>query len=239
MRRIKVVVPAVLAASLTLLCGRVIYAQSSDNKEVKQDKKKPEQGSKDSGPTEKRKLKGAFKGQPIETPQGQALSDVVDAARAAREQKQEAKEQGKPRPPVISNADLKAKSAAPANGKAQQPAQAPASAPAAPPAVSAFHPTDLEGHDEAYWRDKAKAARDRADRAREEVAAADAEAKKQENDFYSWDDGQYRDSIIKPAWDRAKEALANAQKELSDAEEALKNLEDDARKAGAMPGWIR
>lgn len=236
MKRPHARVLTVFGCSVTLLCAAGLYSQSTDNKEVKQDKKKSEEASKASGGTDKRKLKGSFKGQPIETPQGQTLSDVVDAARAARDQKQQAKEQGKPKPPVISNVDLAPK---PAAGGKPQPAQAPPSASAPPAAAGTYRPTDLEGHDETYWHEKAKAARDRMDRAREAMTAADAEAKKQENDFYSWDDGQYRDNIIKPAWDRAKDALASAQKEMSDAQEALKNLEDDARKAGAMPGWIR
>ncbi len=237
MRRSKGAVLMVLGGIAGLSLSSIAFSQSTDNKEVKDKKEKAPDAQKP--PEEKRKLKGAFKGQPIETPQGQSLSDVVDAARAAREQKQQAKEQGKPKPPTISNTDLKSKAAPAATPAPTQPApSAPPAAPATAPATS-YHPTDLEGHDEGYWHQKAQAARDRVTTAREAAAAADAEAKKQENDFYSWDDGQYRDNVIKPAWDRAKEALETARKELADAEEALKNLEDDARKAGALPGWIR
>ena len=38
------------------------------------------------------------------------------------------------------------------------------------------------------------------------VAELEAATKKLENDFYAWDDGQYRDRVIKPAWDQPRGA---------------------------------
>ena len=66
-----------------------------------------------------------------------------------------------------------------------------------------------------------------------------ATSRKLENDFYAWDDGQYRDRVIKPAWDRAKADLEQAKVELEAAEKQLADLPERARKAGALPGWIR
>ena len=63
--------------------------------------------------------------------------------------------------------------------------------------------------------------------------------RKLENDFYAWDDGQYRDRVIKPAWDHAKSELTDAKNELVAAEKDLADLPEKARQAGAMPGWIR
>jgi hypothetical protein len=60
-----------------------------------------------------------------------------------------------------------------------------------------------------------------------------------EADFYSWDDGAYRDGVIKPAWDKAREDLATARRELPLAERTLDDLPDRARRAGALPGWLR
>jgi hypothetical protein len=75
------------------------------------------------------------------------------------------------------------------------------------------------------------------DKARvEELSAA---TKKLENDFYAWDDGQYRDRVIKPAWDRSRSDLETAKQELAEAEKDLADLPEKARKAGALPGWIR
>jgi hypothetical protein len=98
---------------------------------------------------------------------------------------------------------------------------------------------DLQGHDEAYWRAKAAAVRDAVAKATDALAAAEAEEKREENDFYAWDDGQYRDNVIKPAWDRAKAETEKARADLEAARKQLDGLEDEARRAGAFPGWIR
>ncbi len=95
------------------------------------------------------------------------------------------------------------------------------------------------GEGEAYWRGEARRLRDRAAGLKETIARLEAESKKLENDFYSWDDGAYRDRVIKPAWDKAREELATARKELPVAEKELVDLPDRARKAGALPGWLR
>ncbi len=71
------------------------------------------------------------------------------------------------------------------------------------------------------------------------VAELEAATRKLENDFYAWDDGQYRDRVIKPAWDHAKSELTDAKNELVAAEKDLADLPEKARQAGAMPGWIR
>jgi hypothetical protein len=75
--------------------------------------------------------------------------------------------------------------------------------------------------------------------AKARVVELEAATSKLENDFYAWDDGQYRDRVIKPAWDRSKSELADAKNELVEAEKDLADLPEKARQAGAMPGWIR
>ena len=70
----------------------------------------------------------------------------------------------------------------------------------------------------------------------EELTAA---VKKLENDFYAWDDGQYRDRVIKPSWDKTRDQLEDAKRELEAAEKDLSDLPEKARRAGAAPGWIR
>jgi hypothetical protein len=106
------------------------------------------------------------------------------------------------------------------------------------PAASEESAEPPEGS-EAYWREEARRARERVTAIREEIARLEVEAKKLESDFYSWDDGAYRDRVIKPAWDKAREELATARKDLPEAEKELADLPDRARKAGALPGWIR
>jgi hypothetical protein len=108
-------------------------------------------------------------------------------------------------------------------------APAPASTPGA--AVSA-------GGEE-YWRNEARRVRERVTELRAAIVRLEAETRKMEADFYSWDDGAYRDGVIKPAWDKAREDLATARRELPLAERALEDLPDRARREGALPGWLR
>ena len=117
--------------------------------------------------------------------------------------------------------------------------EAPAAAPTPPASVEMPKIVDLQGHDEAYGRAKATATRDAVRKAQDALAAAEADEKRQENDFYNWDDGQYRDNVIKPAWDHAKEETIRAREAFAAAQKDLDGLEDEARRAGAYPGWIR
>ncbi len=96
-----------------------------------------------------------------------------------------------------------------------------------------------EAGGEAEWRETARRERKHVEDAKSRVADLTATSRKLENDFYAWDDGQYRDRVIKPAWDRAKADLEQAKVELEAAEKQLTDLPERARKAGALPGWIR
>ena len=92
---------------------------------------------------------------------------------------------------------------------------------------------------EYFWRGQMRSARERVLRWKDRVEEFETQSKKLENDFYTWDDGQYRDSVIKPAWDRKREELETARRELERAEKELEDLPEKARKAGALPGWLR
>lgn len=199
------------------------------------------------------KLSGGFgraASTPVPRPQsGQSLQDVVRAASETRQGKET------PKPGVaITNQTLVTDpnrgrlttwqgsahpaGATPAAG-ARNPAAAHAPAPTAtaPPASAAE--AGAESTEETKWREAARLARERVANGRERVTQLDAETHKLENDFYSWDDGQYRDRVIKPSWDHAREQLDEAKTELAGAEKDLADLPERARKAGALPGWIR
>jgi hypothetical protein len=105
------------------------------------------------------------------------------------------------------------------------------------PESAAATPTAGEG--EEYWRGETRRLRDRVAELKAAIARLEPETRKLESDFYSWDDGAYRDRVIKPAWDKAREQLATARRELPIAEKELADLPDRARKAGALPGWLR
>jgi hypothetical protein len=176
---------------------------------------------------------------------GQSLADVV---RAASETKQGNKETPKPSV-AITNRTLvtdpnrgRLTTWQPTPGKAPAHAGARVSTTAYTRAAAETPTPAPEGGpspEEAQWREIAMRTRQRAVDARERVARLDAETKKLESDFYAWDDGQYRDNVIKPSWDKKREELETARRDLEMAEKELVDLPEKARKAGALPGWIR
>jgi len=193
-------------------------------------------------PTPRPRLSGGFgrpqsAPAPIPTPPGQSLKDVVKAAADSRESTKTA-----PTPVVsINNRTLVTD---PNRGRLTvlsappKPAATPGASPAARTAPSSA-PADTAAAEEEKWRAIARDTRQRAADARDRVARLEGESKKLENDFYSWDDGLYRDNVIKPAWDKKREELETARRDLEAAEKDLADLPEKARKAGALPGWIR
>lgn len=98
---------------------------------------------------------------------------------------------------------------------------------------------DGSGRTESDWRDRAATARARAEESKTAVETARAEARRLENDFYAWSDGNYRERVIRPAWDQARERVKSLEAEATAAGKALDDLEEEARKSGAPPGWLR
>jgi hypothetical protein len=204
-------------------------------------------------PTPRPRLSGGF-GRPraTVTPSdpasgGQTLADVVRAAHEGPADKAAAGERG---PVVIDNRSLVTdpnkgrvstsrivRTATPAKPAAKAPdapsGAAPTAGAAAAAAAGDAPPTEAE------WHGIATAARQRVADAKGKVVELEATTRKLENDFYAWDDGQYRDRVIKPAWDRSRQQLDDAKSELAAAEKDLADLPERARKAGALPGWIR
>jgi hypothetical protein len=168
-----------------------------------------------------------------ETPvAGQSLADAVRAARKARK-REEAKS-----PLTITNETLVTD---PKKGRLTTSAPQPTS-PAPTPGPEGPRPTPAGGDDssaEGYWRERMHSARARVEELAERVRRFEQESKKLENDFYTWDDGQYRDGVIKPAWDKKREELGTARRDLEQAQKELSELPDKARRAGAQPGWLR
>ncbi len=96
------------------------------------------------------------------------------------------------------------------------------------------------GRTEADWQKRATIARERIERADAGPRLPLREnAKRLENDFYAWSDGNYRERVIRPAWDQAKEKLRLLEIEADAARAGLADLEEEARKSGTPPGWLR
>jgi hypothetical protein len=177
----------------------------------------------------------------VPTRSGQSLQDLVKAASDNRQGNKNA-----PTPVLSINnknlvtdpnrGSLTVLSATP---RPAAPAGASAAAAKAAPSPGAAPPVDPSVAEEEKWRGIARDARQRVADSQDRVARLEGESKKLENDFYSWDDGLYRDNVIKPAWDKKREELETARHDLEAAEKDLADLPEKARKAGALPGWIR
>ena len=98
--------------------------------------------------------------------------------------------------------------------------------------------------DETYWRSRAKAARAAVEAAAARVAQAEAAAQGAPAGIRQPQPGdvltQVPPPVVTDADHRAAEtALAAARRELERAKKALADLEDEARRKGALPGWLR
>ena len=166
---------------------------------------------------------------------GGSLADVVRRSQEGRTPAGGTRSLG-----VIDNQSLKGPGASPAkptpppSGRAGRAASGSGAAPL-PPYVA----TDNSGKTEEMWRTRARDARSRLARAEDDVRRLEGDTKRLENDFYAWSDGNYRDRVIKPAWDKSREDLKKARTDLDSAAAAVAGLEEEARKAGAPPGWLR
>jgi hypothetical protein len=93
--------------------------------------------------------------------------------------------------------------------------------------------------EEEYWRSRALEIRTAWADAAERVEELEAEVFHLRQRFYAEDDGFYRDSQIKPAWDRAIEQLQDTNLEIEERQEELAAFLEEGREAGALPGWLR
>ena len=114
-----------------------------------------------------------------------------------------------------------------------------ATAPAAP-AVGAAPAATGGGdkHDEQWWRDRVAAARQALDDHKGLAAALQSQINGLTTDFTSRDDPAQR---AKVAQDRQKalDQLGRMQSQIDTDTKAIALIQDDARKQGVPPGWVR
>lgn len=96
-----------------------------------------------------------------------------------------------------------------------------------------------DGADEQYWRDRVRGIRQRWAEAAAEVPVLEERATGLRRRFYETDDAYYRDTRIKPAWDRAIDLIAQARAEVDAHRAELEAALEEGRQAGALPGWLR
>ena len=161
----------------------------------------------------------------------QSLGDV---ARKEEERRKDVKAPVK----VYTNKDL----GAPIQGGAPPDATKP-SAPSSEPSKEAAKAADDKSKDaapkdQAYWSKRKKDLQEKLDRGGTQVAAMQSRINALTADFSSHDDPVQRAAIERER-QRALDELAHLQQDIKDTQKALSELEEEARKAGVPPGWLR
>ena len=113
----------------------------------------------------------------------------------------------------------------------------PGASPTVVPASEEKAPTDNLGRGEAYWRERAGAARGVFDEAERNLNAAEAQLRAAERSFLGVGEAERNTYVV-----RVIDARAVAEKARSEHHSAAgrwEALQEEARKAGAFPGWLR
>jgi hypothetical protein len=171
---------------------------------------------------------------------GRSLADVVKGSKEARKDQPKKKSLG-----TITNETLR-KGAPPTPTPKGAASKGPSGKPSGKEASSAvpspsapYVARDDKGRSEDDWRRLVDRSKTAVQNGELRVRELETRSKQLENDFYAMSDGNRRDAVVKPAWDKAREDLAKARQELEDARKALDDLSEEARKSNAPPGWLR
>jgi hypothetical protein len=178
---------------------------------------------------------------PPETQLHAPSGSLGEAAKRARETPKPAEETAKKKSlGTITNESLKKPGSSGTTataGKGTKATPAPTRPTSTP--VALYVQRDDAGRTEGDWKKLVKGAKDRITQTENRIRQLETESARLENDFYAWSDGNYRDRVIKPAWDKSRDDLQQARKDLDSANQNWDNMQEVARKAGAPPGWLR
>jgi hypothetical protein len=98
-------------------------------------------------------------------------------------------------------------------------------------------PVDFLGRPESYWRKTMSEARQRVKEMEMEKTALILKQNQLENEFHREDNGFKRKEIQREIQKMLYEQDLN-RRNLEKAEDTVEDLEKEARKSGALPGWI-
>jgi hypothetical protein len=93
--------------------------------------------------------------------------------------------------------------------------------------------------DEQYWRSRALDIRTRLRQTTDRVEDLELSAAGWRRRFYAEEDPYFRDSKIKPEWDRVLAQLDETRKDVETTRKELDDFLEEGRRAGALPGWLR
>jgi hypothetical protein len=132
----------------------------------------------------------------------------------------------------VASVQAPGEAAAQPTGTAGQPAPG-----AAGEAATAAAPPPA-ARDEAYWRARMTEAREKVRRSEMFAEALQTRINSLTNDFFRWDDPYQREQINQQRNDALAE-LERVKKEIEEQNQAIADLEEEARRAGVPPGWLR
>jgi hypothetical protein len=99
-------------------------------------------------------------------------------------------------------------------------------------------PVDFQGRTEGYWRQTMTEARQKVKDLQNEANVITLKISGLQTEFYSEDNGFKREDIQREIQKNFYEQDKNKE-ELAKAQDILQDLEKEARKTGALPGWLR
>jgi hypothetical protein len=161
----------------------------------------------------------------------QSLAEIAKKEEARRK---DVKSAGK----VYTNTDLRrdiTASTPPANATPAQPAP---STQVPQLNLPAGKVEDEEKKDEKYWRDRITAARATLERSRIFAEALQSRINALSTDFVNRDDPAQR-AQLELERQRATAELDRVRKEMAEHTKAIAGIEEEARRAGVPPGWLR
>jgi len=160
---------------------------------------------------------------------------LADVARA-----EEARRKGAPQKTtrVITNDDLRGNREANAPVVATPPAAA-ADAPAATPeAKKAEAKPEDPKKDQAYWKDRITTARQQLERSQMFATALESRINGLWAEFTAKDDPAQR-AVVERERQKSIAELERVKREIDEQKQAITAIEDEARKLGVPPGWLR
>jgi hypothetical protein len=163
-------------------------------------------------------------------------SPLMKAAKKERERREKTKSGGKP-VKSFTNQDIeefkiKNKDYESTSSEGEQPAEQETE----PPAEST--PTTDPGQDEEQWRKRSREAADRTKDAEKKLEQLQTDINALTQAFYAESDGVSQRGQIEAERTARINELEKTKQELEAAKQAQEDLRDEARRAGALPGWI-
>jgi hypothetical protein len=152
--------------------------------------------------------------------------------------KEDARRKGVAKPGRVYTNETLRPSDRPADTAAATPAAsaAPESQPTAD--APATEPQADAKKDEAFWKGRMKQAQDGADRSKTFAEALQSRINALSADFVSRDDPAQR-AVIGKNREKAVAELGRVKKEIAAAEQSIREIEEEARRAGVPAGWLR